>query len=195
MDIELSPKAAEIVACARSLLASNGYHGFSYADVSAAVGISKPTIHHHFATKAELVHTVVKLYRSETRTALAALDRQLADPVARVRAYAGYWEACIRDGTATFCVCAMLAAESTAIPKEVATEVRGHFRDLSAWLGKVLAAGAKQKSFRLDGSADAEAMSFMASVHGGMLSARALGSPATFATIVNGAIDRLQRAR
>lgn len=195
MDVELSPKAAEIVDCARSLLAGAGYHGFSYADVSATVGISKPTIHHHFPTKAGLVHTVVKLYRCETRAALAALDQQLVDPLARLQAYTGYWEACIRDGTSTFCVCAMLAAESTAIPKEVATEVRGHFRDLSTWLGKVLAAGAKQKMFRLDGTAEAEAMALMAAVHGAMLSARALGDSQVFSTIVNGALGRLHRAR
>ena len=84
MVIDLSPKAAEIVACARTLLASGGYNGFSYADISERVRISKPSIHHHFASKAELVHTVVKLYRQETRAGLQALDA-IADPVKRLR--------------------------------------------------------------------------------------------------------------
>jgi TetR/AcrR family transcriptional repressor of nem operon len=48
MASELSSTAAQIVASARSLLATRGYNGFSYADVAEAVGISKPSIHHHF---------------------------------------------------------------------------------------------------------------------------------------------------
>jgi len=194
MDVDLSPKAAEIVACARTLLASGGYNGFSYADISERVRISKPSIHHHFASKAELVHTVVKLYRQETRAALKALD-QIADPAKRLRAYTGYWAACIRDGTASFCVCAMLAAEMMAIPPEVADEVRGHFQDVSTWLASVLKAGAAKKDFRLQASAESEARALLATVHGAMLSARAYGDPKLFATIVQRGIEHLTSPR
>ena len=110
MDTELSPKAAEIVACARALLAAGGYNGFSYADISAAVNISKPSVHHHFASKAELVRVVLVRYREEIRAGVAALEQQTSDPVAQLQAYTAYWTACIRDGSLPFCVCAMLAA-------------------------------------------------------------------------------------
>ena len=79
MDTELSPKAAEIVACARSLLAAGGYNGFSYADISESVRISKASIHHHFPSKAELVQTVVARYREEARTGMATLERQIPE--------------------------------------------------------------------------------------------------------------------
>lgn len=182
--MELSPKAAEIVACTQALLAAGGYNGFSYADISEAVHISKASIHHHFPSKAELVQTVLKRYREEGRRGLAALEEQIADPLAQLRAYTGYWETCIRAGTSPFCICAMLAAELSAIPDEVAVEVRGHFRDLAAWLASVLAIGAAKGSFRLRGAAESEAMALMATVHGGMLAARVHGDPEVFATIV-----------
>jgi TetR/AcrR family transcriptional repressor of nem operon len=194
MEVDLSPKAAEIVACARTLLATGGYNGFSYADISERVGISKPSIHHHFASKAELVHTVVKLYRQETRAGLKALD-QIADPPKRLQAYTGYWAVCIRDGTASFCVCAMLAAEMTAIPAEVADEVRGHFQDVSSWLASVLKAGAAKKDFHLQASAESEARALLATVHGAMLSARAYGNPKLFATIVQRGVEQLTSPR
>lgn len=63
LDMELSPKAVEIIAHARSLLEAGGYNGFSYADISARVHISKASIHHHFPSKAELVRVVVARYR------------------------------------------------------------------------------------------------------------------------------------
>jgi len=194
MSTELSPKAAEIAAHARALLAAGGYNSFSYADISAQVRISKASIHHHFPSKAELVRIVVAQYCEEARQGLAALDAQLADPPAALRAYVDYWSACIRDGSAPFCICAMLAAELPTIPAEVAAEVRGHFQDLSAWLAALLKKGKARGQFHLHGSVAAEAKSFMATVHGAMLAARAFGDPQAFQAIVQPVLNRLTAA-
>jgi TetR/AcrR family transcriptional repressor of nem operon len=194
MEPELSSRAGEIVARAQALLAAGGYNGFSYADISASVGISKASIHHHFPGKADLVQAVVKRYREQARAGLAAMERQISDPLAQLQAYTGYWAACIRDGSSSFCVCAMLAAELPAIPEQVADEVRGHFCDLAGWLAGVLEQGAAKGVFRLRGYPEAEAMALMATVHGAMLSARALGDPEAFAGIVGASVERLTRA-
>jgi len=187
----LPPKAAEIVACARSLLAEGGYNGFSYANISDAVRITKASVHHHFPSKAELVRTVIKLYREEGRRGMAAIEEQIADPLGQLRAYTGYWEDCIRDGTSSFCICAMLASELSAIPDEVASEVRGHFRDLATWLASLLTRGAANGTFRLRGAAETEAMGLMATVHGAMLAARVHGDPQVFAAIVQRGVELL----
>ena len=189
--IDLSPKAAEIATCAQSLLATRGYNGFSYADISEAVHISKASIHFHFPSKAELVQTVLRRYREEGRQALAALEKQVADPLARLYAYTGYWEGCIRDGSAPFCICAMLGSELTAIPAPVADEVRGHFRDLATWLASVLEQGAANGTFRLRTDPSVEALALMATVHGGMLAARVYGDPETFAAVVQQGVAQL----
>ena len=194
MNAELSPKAVEIAAHARSLLAAGGYNSFSYADISKRVQISKASIHHHFPSKAELVKVVVAQYREEARQGLAALERQLDDPLAALKAYVDYWSTCIRDGTSPFCICAMLAAELPTIPPEIADEVRGHFQDLSAWLASVLKKGKARGQFQLHGSAAVEARAFMATVHGAMLAARAFGDPQMFQAIVHPAIARLTAA-
>ncbi|SFU85356.1 transcriptional regulator, TetR family [Polaromonas sp. YR568] len=194
MESELSPRAAEIIACARPLLVAGGYNGFSYADISGSVQISKASIHHHFPSKAELVQTVVRRYRDEAQKGLAAIQSNIGDPLAQLEAYTGYWEACIRDGSSSFCICAMLAAELPAIPEQVADEVRGHFCDLAAWLASVLESGAAKGVFQLRADPESEAMTLMATVHGAMLSARALGDPDLFATIVGASVGRLTRA-
>jgi TetR/AcrR family transcriptional repressor of nem operon len=194
MESELSPRAGEIIARAQTLLAAGGYNGFSYADISESVRISKASVHHHFPSKAELVQTVVRRYRDEARKGLAALENKIGDPLAQLYAYTGYWEACIRDGSSSFCVCAMLAAELPAIPEQVADEVRGHFRDLAAWLASVLEKGAAKGVFQLRADPESEAQALMATVHGAMLSARAYGDPKVFATIVNASVGPLTRA-
>ena len=104
---ELSPRAADIAACAQSLLATRGYNGFSYADISEAVHISNASIHFHLPTKADLVQTVLKRYREKGREALAALEKHVADPLSRLHYYTGYWAACIREAP-PLCICAMV---------------------------------------------------------------------------------------
>lgn len=188
---DLSPKAAEIASCAQLLLATRGYNGFSYADISEAVLISKASIHHHFPSKAELVQTVLRRYRAQGRVGLAALERQVTDPLARLHAYTGYWEACIRDGSSAFCICAMLGSEFSAVPELVADEVRGHFLDLAAWLTSLLEQGAAKGVFKLRAAPESEAMALMATVHGGMLAARVYGDAEVFATIVQQGVRRL----
>lgn len=191
MSLDLSPRATEIVEQTKHLLAAGGYHGFSYADVSERVHIGKPSIHHHFPAKADLVLTVVARHREQTREGLAALDQHVEDPLARLTAYTDYWAKCIREGTSAMCICAMLAAESPMIPQAISDEVRAYFGDLTAWLASVLEQGAAKGQFRLRGSALIEAKTFMSTVHGAMLTARAFDDPDVFASISRAAISQL----
>ena len=194
MDIELSDKAREIVACAKALLAVGGYHSFSYADISEAVKISKPSIHHHFPSKAELVETVVSVYREETRAGLGQLERHVSGPLQQLQGYANFWAKCVHDRDTSFCVCAMLATEMPTLPSQVATEVRGHFADVSEWLESVLSRGAAEGVFLLKGSPRTEALALLASVHGAMLSARAHDDPDLFSEILRPVLRRLTSA-
>ncbi|CAD5246965.1 TetR family transcriptional regulator [Bosea sp. 62] len=185
----------DILRCARSLLIEGGYNGFSYADIAKVVGIRNASIHHHFPSKSELVRTLVARYREEAEAGIAALERQIAEPADQLRAYIGYWEACIADASAPFCVCALLASQIPVLPEEIVPEVRAHFRTLSAWLTSILKRGARQGGLRFTGTAKAEAEAFMASVHGAMLSARAYGDPRMFGVITRPLLERLTNQR
>lgn len=187
----LSPTAETILRTARSLIVIGGYDSFSYADIAGIVGIRKASIHHHFPSKADLVRVLVARYRDEAGAALATLDQRVPAPAARLRAYAGYWAACIADGTAPICVCALLASQLPALPDTVAHEVRLHFEALTAWVGGVLACGAGTGHLRLGGTPAAEAAALVAVVHGAMLSARAHGDAGLFRTIVDPTLNRL----
>jgi TetR/AcrR family transcriptional repressor of nem operon len=192
METNPTPQAARILDCAQALIVVGGYNGFSYADISAQVGITKASIHHHFPKKADLVRTLVQRYRTAAAEGMAALAANAAGPLACLEAYVGWWAACIGDGTMPICLCAMLAAEMPALPAEVAGEVRLHFAGLAGWLGSVLERGARQDGFRLNGPPDAEAEAFMATVHGAMISARAHGRPQVFDAVTGPLLARLR---
>jgi TetR/AcrR family transcriptional repressor of nem operon len=188
-----STTSDDILACARSLIIAGGYNGFSYADIAEVVGIRKASIHHHFPSKVDLVRTLVARYREESAAGLVALRAQ-PDPLEQLRSYLGYWEACIADASAPFCVCALLASQLPVLPEDVSFEVRAHFRFLSEWLASVLDLGARQGRLILASTPRDEAEMFMATVHGAMLSARAFGNPEVFGTVTTQLLQRLKPA-
>ena len=187
----LSPQATRIVDCTQELIAAGGYNGFSYADISERVGITKATIHHHFPKKADLVRILLQRYRAVADEGLAALAQKFESPAERLHAYAAWWSACIGDGSMPICICAMLAAELPALPEDVAAEVRLYFVHLAGWLETAIASGKAHQTFRTELDPATEAEAFMATVHGAMLSARVSGDPRLFERSMRAALARL----
>jgi TetR/AcrR family transcriptional repressor of nem operon len=184
-----------IMKTAEALMIERGYSAFSYADISEAVQIKKPSIHHHFPTKAGLAAAVLRAHREKTIEGTDQLDRQIEDPWRRLHAYVQYWEGCIRGRTVPFCVAALMGAELPSLPEEVQAEVRLHFRALSEWLERTLRSGMKAGVIKLQGSAATEAQTLMAVVHGAMLSARATGDCDVFKLVTGATLKRLATAK
>lgn len=180
----------KILGSARSLIIAGGFNGFSYADIADAVGIRKASIHHHFPSKVDLVCTLISLYREQLETGLAQIDQQIPDPLDKLRAYTGYWEKCILDASAPICMCALLASELPALPEELRVEIRAFFNSLSSWLTSVFDQGLQQKNIYIKSEPSVEAESFMATIHGAMLSARAYSDPKIFGVITHPLLER-----
>jgi TetR/AcrR family transcriptional regulator, transcriptional repressor for nem operon len=186
--------AGRILDAGRKLIMRRGYSGFSYADISDAIDIRKASIHHHFPTKADLAVAVVGQYRKLFDTDMAALQTSGADAPTQLRAYIGYWQRCIADDTAPFCVAGMLGAELPVLPEEVAQEVHGHFDNVAKWLENVLDTGAQSGQFQLNGSPKAEAAMLMSVVYGAMLTARIYRNAELFKHVTDDAVARLVRS-
>lgn len=187
----LSTTQDDILACARSLIITGGYNSFSYADIADVVGIRKASIHYHFPSKIDLVQKLVSRYRQEAKEGMANIELQVSDPLEQLRIYTGYWETCITDASAPFCVCALLASQLPVLPEKVGAEVQEHFRYLSEWLTSVLERGAREGQLHLVSTPREEAETFMATVHGAMLSARAFGDPKVFGIVTDQLLERL----
>jgi TetR/AcrR family transcriptional repressor of nem operon len=192
--LQYSPKAQEIIRRTNELLALGGYNSFSYADIAELVDVRKASIHHHFPTKADLVKATVALHRDAVRRGLQSLDQSTADPLERLVVYCHFWAECIEGSNPPICICALLAAELPTVPAEVADEVKGHFRDLLAWITSNMEEGMSKGTMQLTDTPSAEASMFMASIHGAMLTARAAGDALLFREIAKLSTDRLRMA-
>ncbi|HIH2748036.1 TetR/AcrR family transcriptional regulator [Burkholderia aenigmatica] len=183
--------AGRILEAGRQLIMRRGYSGFSYADIADAIDIRKASIHHHFPTKADLAVAVLQQSQAKFDADMALLDASGADALVQMRAYIGYWERCIADDSAPFCVAGMLGAELPALPDDVARAVKAHFDDLAAWLARVLEAGVKDGVVQPGVSVPTEAATFVSLVYGAMLAARAYGNAGMFRDVTGGAVERL----
>jgi len=176
---------------AHQLLVERGFSAFSYADIAEAIQIRKASIHHHFPTKTALVVAVLERHRHRMQEAHAGLDKHVSSPLDRLKKYVDHWEVCIRNMTEPFCIAALLGAELPSVPEEVQAEIGKHFIYLRQWIVKTLKDGVKQKTIKLQGTADVEAEMLMAAVHGAMISARVNHSHTIFRQVTANAIQRL----
>lgn len=186
--------ASRILNCAQALLVERGYNAFSYADIAEVVHVSKATIHHHFQTKSFLVKEILVRYRANIRVMMDSMKGLVPDSFGQLKAYANFWETCIRDHTTPFCICVLLAAEIPTLPEEVRAEVQGHFRELALWLASIMEEGDRQGVIHLESPVAVEAEVFMAAIHGAMLASRAHGDWRVFASVAAEAMRRLTPA-
>lgn len=172
---EISASAERVVDAAESLIQLHGYNGFSYDDISREVGIKKPSIHHHFATKSELVRIVVQRYGHKFRNALEVIDAHHGDSAARLAAYAELFAQTYKRDR-RLCVCGILGAEAEALSDDVAQEVRSFFQMNLDWLTKTIKEGAKAGTLRLTASAGSHAYALLSVLEGAMMVGRGFGT-------------------
>lgn len=153
-----------------------GYDGFSYADISSDLAIDKPSVHHHFVTKADLARELVMRYRERFD---AARDEPTADARERLRRYASlYAELFTRGGRV--CLCGVLTADAMTLPAAVRELTAAFFVDQRSFIAEVL------RSSRADAPrARRGAETFLAGLEGALLLARAADDPAARATTVD----------
>lgn len=84
------PTAAALIAAAVEVMAVHGYHGTSVRDIAAAAGTSSAVLYHHFASKHELLTTILDRGLDVLIAATEdALDHSADDPADRLGAIVG----------------------------------------------------------------------------------------------------------
>jgi TetR/AcrR family transcriptional repressor of nem operon len=157
-----------ILDVATEFMQERGFQGFSFLDVAKAVGVSHVAVHHHFATKSDLAVAAMAGYTARFEGALAdiaAAGRSAAD---ELRAFAALFEKTLEKSKRA-CLCGMLSAELTVLPREVQDEVRRFYEVSEAWLTTRIGAASPRAE-----DPEALAATFLATLEGALMSARAL---------------------
>lgn len=167
----------EILDVAEALAQSRGYNGFSYADISHAVGITKASLHYHFPTKEALGQALMDRYTDRFREALAAIRLTAAGTREMVERYVRlYRDVLVLD---RMCLCGMLAAEVATLPPGIQDRVRTFFDVNERWLSEVFELGLGEAA-QGEQQAREAARLFLSALEGSMLVARSYAQPARF---------------
>jgi TetR/AcrR family transcriptional repressor of nem operon len=184
-----SKTAERILDIAERLVQTRGFNGFSYADISAQLGITKASLHYHFATKDELGAMLITRYRDAFVDALRAIDGEGESSLHKLNAYVKLYEDVLRRDR--MCLCGMLAAENRTLSREMQTLVHGFFDANERWLATVVDRGRANGELRFSGPAVDQARLLVVALEGAMLVARGCGEPARFTVAAARLLDQL----
>lgn len=89
-------RRAQILSVSRKVLARNGYHGTTMADIAEAGGVTKPVLYQHFSSKRELYRTVLEDIGARLEASVVEAASAASSPRERaeygIRAYARFVE-------------------------------------------------------------------------------------------------------
>jgi TetR/AcrR family transcriptional regulator, transcriptional repressor for nem operon len=186
-----SDTATRILDSAERFAQARGYNGFSYADVASELGLTKASLHYHFAGKTELGTALIDRYTERFSVALEEIDSRVSDAPARVDAYAALYAEVLRDHR--MCLCGMLAAEYATLPQPITERLTSFFDRNEAWLERVLEQGRADGSLRLNAPSAETAQLIVSALEGAMLVARPYGELNRFDSAVTGLLATLTR--
>jgi len=174
------PTSTRILDVAERLVQTRGFNGFSYADIAAEVGITKASLHYHFATKAELGRTLVARYTDAFTRALKNITDSVPGAAERLRAYVKLYTDVLRDER--MCLCGMVAAEYGTLPAPMQLALRVFFELNEGWVASLLEEGQQAGAFALRAAPVEAARMLVGALEGEMLVARAYADPDRFAS-------------
>jgi TetR/AcrR family transcriptional repressor of nem operon len=179
-----SSTAEQILDLAEMLIQTRGYSAFSYQDISDALGITKASIHYHFASKTDLGIAVVDRYVERFGAALVAIaEDQTRSSMKMLDFYIEPYIGLARTPDRV-CLSGALAGEILALPPELRARVDRFFRTHQTWLTGILKRGAVGGEFKLPAPASKVARLIFGALQGALLVKRTTGDTSQLRDVV-----------
>jgi len=133
---ELQNAKTQLLDCAEGLIQTRGFNDFSFRDLADSVGISSASVHHHYRTKEDLGIAVTSRYTERFISKLKQESETNRDAKKLLTSYIKLFrKSLLKDGR--MCLCGMLGAEVSSLPKSVAKETKIFFEKNIEWLTNV----------------------------------------------------------
>ena len=139
----MSDTKTKILDVGQELIQTRGYSAISFQDIAVQVGIRKPSVIHHFPSKADLGVAIIQRYRDGFAS---QLDEIKNDPAKTAWDALGFYFSpylFFAETPDKVCLCGALAGEIPALPDDMRLEVKRFMEDHQRWLETILRAGRK----------------------------------------------------
>lgn len=163
---------------AQDLIQRRGLNAMSFQDLSDSVGIRKASVHHHFASKSEMVDALLERYLKQFNATLNEIVSSRASGRTKLKQYCGLFvDTLASGGHDKGCLCGMLLAELVSLNETGRQKVRQFLDSNSSALESILVAGTDDGTLMFQGSKTITARLVLATLEGGLLVARCDGGP------------------
>ena len=178
MNTKVHDTRERVLNVAQDLVQRRGINGMSFQDLSDAVGIRKASVHHHFASKTDMVSALLERYQSEFGREVGLILKSRKPAAGKLKAYFGlFTDTLEQPGNDKGCLCGMLAAELLSLEAKNVEHVRGFFRENYRFIEQILNEGRSDASLTFAGKTEAMARLVFAALEGVLLVARCDGGP------------------
>jgi AcrR family transcriptional regulator len=136
----------QLLAHAKHLFVTQGYHATTTEKIAQAAGVSEPVLYRHFNSKKALFLEVLEEIREATLTRWHAETSGLTDPLARLHAIADMYLGSTRAHAVEFRIMHRTLVETD--DEEIVALLRSFYLDSEALLAKIIAEGQQAGVFR-----------------------------------------------
>lgn len=181
----MNATADRILDAGQELIQTGGFSAMSFQDIASEVGIRKPSIIHHFPTKAELGVAIIRRYRDT----FAAQLQQISEDPAK-----SSWDALefyfspylfLASTPDKVCLCGALAGEIPVLPEVMRVEVKQFIEAHQRWLEEILREGVERGELVLIDSPKSLSRVIFNSLQGSLLVTRSTGDVSQLKEIIN----------
>lgn len=150
-----------------------GYHGFSFRDIAADVGIKSASVHYHFQTKTELACALTERYTRDARDFLGSPES--VSPISAAKKVTDLFRRALLNRD-QMCLCGLFGAERDALPSEVVEATAAYFQMVLNYLEAAF--GSDWRGERPE--------ALLARLEGALILARSLRRPEVFEMALQG---------
>ncbi len=168
---ELNDTAHKILDVAEYYTQTRGFNAFSYKDIQNEVGIKTSSIHYYFPTKQDLAITMATRFNERLKVNLGELSQKYKSAMKRLEAFNIMQIDIVAQNK--FCLCGMLASDIHGLPKLSNGKLDQFFDLVESWLVEAIKLGQDQGEINASLNPVNVASTYLATLEGGMLIARA----------------------
>jgi len=146
----MTDTASKVLDVGQELIQTRGYTAMSFQDIATQVGIKKPSVIHHFPSKADLGVAIIQRYRATFASELEAIKKDPNKATWDVLEF--YFSPYLHFAQTPdkVCLCGALAGEVPALPNQMRLEVKQFMEDHQSWLEHILRNGRRSGELTFD---------------------------------------------
>jgi TetR/AcrR family transcriptional regulator, transcriptional repressor for nem operon len=162
----------KILDIGENLVLSRGFNGFSYKNISSALGVKNAAIHYHYPSKSDLGVAIIERARHRFQKWSEWIEKTDLDEWQKLDDFFNIYTNYLISSESV-CLSGAMETEFKTLPEGMQTSTRGLVFDLLVWMENLLSRGRDKGSFSFAGEAKNQAVVLLAIVQGSLQMVRA----------------------